>query len=233
MKKIIDLQSKEELDAYISDKDIRYIDDGSEGECFLGNDGLAYKIFYDEPLINDFKQIDIEDIITESEYPLESFAFPKVIFTINGELKCYTSKFVNNNIFKVRSKESSIELIKHLKSGAFVIAYNRFVEDLEILSNNGIKLFDLCNNILYDGESLTAIDTIYYTKQKGADIDKIRTYNMNQFRAAISEEFSFALRILDKECDLRFSSEDNIETFIEDVLIRYDGEEALLRKIFG
>ena len=47
MKKIIELQSKEELDQYITNKALKYIDDGSEGECFLGNDGLAYKIFFD------------------------------------------------------------------------------------------------------------------------------------------------------------------------------------------
>lgn len=233
MKKIIELQSKEELDQYINKKTLKYIDDGSEGECFLGSDGLAYKIYFDVPFINDHELIDIEDIITESDFKLDSFAFPKVIFTIDDVVKCYTSKYVKENLFGYKSKESAEVLLEHIKGKEFVSAYNKFVEDLEVLTSNRIKLFDLCNNLLYDGENLVAIDTIYYKQENEADIDILREFNLRQFRAALIEVFSFALRICDKECDIEFDEDTSIEEFIEDVLIRYNGEEALLRKLFG
>lgn len=233
MKKIIELQSKEEFEQYIGNKVLKYIDDGSEGECFLGNDGLAYKIFFDEPFINDHALIEIDDIITESEYKLDSFAFPRVIFTIDDVVKCYTSKYVNSNLFGYKSKEAAEQLLEHIKSKEFITAYNKFLEDLEVLTSNKIKLFDLCNNLLYDGEKMVAIDTIYYKKETEADVEILRDFNLRQFRTALVEVFSFALRICDKEFDIEFDEDTPIEEFVEDVLIRYDGEEALLRKIFG
>ena len=95
MKKIVEVNSFNEILEYAKKKNLVYVDDGSEGECYLGNDGLAYKIYYKDSFINDHQFIKVEDIVTEEEYELESFAFPKVLFTVDGEVKCYTSKYIN------------------------------------------------------------------------------------------------------------------------------------------
>lgn len=233
MERYIQLESLNELDKIKIQKQLAYVDDGSEGECFLGNDGLAYKLFFSEPFINDHQGIEPTSVIMEQDLLLECFAFPKTLYTLSNEIKCYTTRFVNFDLFKDRSEDASMVIFSLIDNGKFKDAYMEFLEELKIITANNIKIFDLCNNMLYDGEKITAIDTIYYTKNHAFTPEELWKFNLSQFNAAIQEELSAALADCGKESDVLFDEDMNIDDFLEEVLIRYDGEAILLKKIFG
>ena len=88
MNKIVNFNSEKEFIAYRKSKTCSELGTGSEGTCYLGRDGLAYK-----DLSEGFRsEVYIpEDIVTRSECSVKSFAFPHVLFTVNGELMGYTS----------------------------------------------------------------------------------------------------------------------------------------------
>ena len=72
---------------------------GGEGECFLGNDNLVYKVIHTE--LTDAYNID--NIITTSDYDLEHFLFPIDVYTDLDHklLYGYSTKFFDNDLFNM------------------------------------------------------------------------------------------------------------------------------------
>ena len=77
---------------------IREIGDGSEGTVYLGKDGYAYKLFYEEPWASDTKEIEPDRIITKQELPLDSFAFPHDLFIVDGKVMGCKMELVRRNL---------------------------------------------------------------------------------------------------------------------------------------
>jgi|GEM_PF-3398271 len=160
MNNIIDFKTTKELQNFLASKKLSYIAEGSEGICFASKvDNDAYKVLFDDEMLleNDYNP---KEIITTNVIELDCFAFPKEIYTLNGKLRAYRTKKIDKDLFKYDEEPNIYSLnFKKLEK-----AYLKLEKDIISLSKAGIKIYDLCFNITFDGESLIAIDTCGYTK---------------------------------------------------------------------
>lgn len=157
MNKIVNFNSEKEFIAYRKSKTCSELGTGSEGTCYLGRDGLAYK-----DLSEGFRsEVYIpEDIVTRSECSVKSFAFPHVLFTVNGELMGYTSDLVKKDI--TNDKYLFEHGIDHIDFEKLYAAYEVLYDDAIKLAEEGIGIYDLSFNLMFDGEKLTGVDTCGY-----------------------------------------------------------------------
>ena len=102
------------------------------------------------------------------EVNIDSFIFPDSLLTINGALYGYVSEVVRDNLFGSWMEtffiKDGIDYEK-LKS-----AYQKFKDDVFLLTEKKIKIYDLTNNLLFDGEKMYAIDTCSYRYSKESDL---------------------------------------------------------------
>ncbi len=196
MSNIIDFKTDKELKDFLNSKRLSYIAEGSEGRCFASKvDNDAYKVLFedndDEMLLE--SEYDPKNIITTDVIDLECFAFPKEIYTLNGKLKAYRTKKVDNNLFNYDEKP---DIYSDVKPNLYLIdfkklekAYLRLEKEILILSKLGIKIYDLCFNLTFNGDSLIAIDTCGYRK---VDYDVLNE-NIAALNYAIENLFSLWL----------------------------------------
>lgn len=153
MRDIVEL-SDEEYDIFMKLPNILpVLGEGAEGTCVLATDGYAYKI-YDGICDHEY---DIDSIIMADEYDLKSFAFPNKLFIHDGELCAYRMKLVYPNLFDIES----VDLIK---KRALDKAIDQYIEDLEVISKDGILTYELPYNLMFDGKRLVGVDTPSYKK---------------------------------------------------------------------
>jgi hypothetical protein len=193
MNNIINFETSKELKNFLDSKRLSYIAEGSEGKCFASKvDNDAYKVFFDDEMLleNDY---DPKEIITADMIELDCFAFPKEIYTLNGKLKAYRTKKIDNDLFKYDEQpsayleeQSNLYLIDFKKLEK---AYLKLEKDIINLSKAGIKIYDLCFNLTFDGESLIAIDTCGYTKVEYDVLEE----NISSLNYAIENLFSLWL----------------------------------------
>lgn len=188
MDNIKEFKSKSSFEYYINKKITKNsLGSGTEGDCYIGKNNLAYKIIKDDNLI--LTQYDPDKIITEKDLKLDSFYFPIELFIVNNKVVGYTSRLVKkdlflnnyiNNSFRFRvddnyitySKEAQHEMIEkalfEIDFEKLKSAYAKIYNDTIILTNNNIKIIDLLNNLLFDGTNLIAIDTLNYMKSQNS-----------------------------------------------------------------
>jgi len=154
---IIEFNSEVEFVAYRKAKTCRELGTGSEGTCYLGKDGLAYK-----DLTDGFRRDDYipEDIITRSDSDNKSFAFPHTLFVVRDHLVGYTSTVVTQDI--TNYKRIFFEGLDHIDFERLYQAYEVMYDDAIKLSKDGIGVYDLSFNLMFDGERLTGVDTCGY-----------------------------------------------------------------------
>lgn len=171
------------MKVYISLKGelIKKIGDGSEGTCYLSSDGCVYKI-YDGPY--DF-HINPQNVITKDEIDLDSFNFPREVYVVNGEVKGYKSDYIPNNKFNI-SWDNDEEF--ELDFESLAKAYDVFLQDVHVLSEKGIFLFELCFNLMFDGNRLVACDTCEYERYNDFDFEKLYLKNVDTLDYAIDQE---------------------------------------------
>lgn len=201
MNNIINFENAKELKNFLDSKKLSYIAEGSEGKCFASKvDNDAYKVFFDDEMLleNDY---DPKEIITTDMIELDCFAFPKEIYTLNGKLKAYRTKKIDNNLFNYDEQpdqdldcQPNLYLIDFKKLEK---AYLRLEKEILILSKVGIKIYDLCFNLTFNGESLIAIDTCGYRK---VDYDVLEE-NIAALNYAIENLFSLWLTYEDISFD--------------------------------
>lgn len=167
MNKIVRFNSEEEFIAYRKSKTCEELGSGSEGTCYLGNDGLAYKDltsgYQEEKYIP-------KNIITTSSYKNKSFAFPHVLFVVNDKLVGYTTDVVPGNI--IHDDYLFEHGIDHIDFDKLYEAYQVLHEDALQLANDGIGILDLSFNLIFDGEKLTGVDTCSYYHGTKEDCEK-------------------------------------------------------------
>lgn len=205
---IIDFESREQLNNYInSNIEDEVLGSGTEGTCYRGKAGKAYKIF-SESGYREFYQID--EIITQDEVPLRSFAFPETIFTVNGEIEAYSSILVERNLFDELSFSSIIDI----DFDKLIEAYKQMLIETKELTSRGIILNDLPNNILFDGENLVAVDTCGYERLKSLD------ENLSSNYAAIDEAIKSTFDVLfedEKSEDIYINRFQDTILFLRDI----------------
>lgn len=153
-----------DLAKYIYERQEKYLDDGSEGTVYKGADGFAYKLMYEEPWISDIKILNPDEIITIDDINLKSFAFPIELYLIDGKVMGSKMKYVRPSIVSNDYTLSPVDFY-NIDIYQFYKAYEILLEDVKKLSDMNILMFDVANNLMYDGKTITIVDTHYYTRE--------------------------------------------------------------------
>ena len=166
-------ESKEEFEHFINKKKCMLLGKGSEGNCYLGKDGLAYKIIrynmYDRR---------IKDYITDKDYKLKHFAFPIDFYTDINHDEIYgysTNAFIGDIFF------DNELLLCVIDPDKMVEAYYELVKDIKVISDDNIFIYDALNNLLFNNKQYMLIDTLDYCL-----IDDPYERNINMINDAIT-----------------------------------------------
>lgn len=209
MNKIVRFDSESTFRAYINSKKYKVLGTGSEGTCYLGKDGLAYKDLTDGLSSEIYIP---EKIITTTERQNSSFAFPHVLFVVDGVLVGYTSDVVPRDITSNRFLFD--HGIDHIDFKNLYDAYEVVYDNAIKLANEGIAIYDLSFNLLFDGENLTGVDTCGYYR---APVSECR-HNTECVDQAVKDLFVLYVRYAhDEELDTSM----DVKTFLTMVENKY------------
>ena len=145
------------------------IGEGSEGEAFLTQNNQVLKVndgFAPEEILDSDK----DKVIMAQDFDLESYLFPKQLYLCDGVVVGYLSNYFGKNIIQFHPSFSCHEF-KTIDYDKLLEAREKMIEDTRILSKEQINIYDLCFNLLFDGNKLGAIDTIGYYKDPNITFD--------------------------------------------------------------
>ena len=135
---------------------LRFLGVGSQGACYYDpktNQVLkVFHIFFD----NDYDYGIFEDLTQFSNITNSTFIWPIETIEYKSFVIGYTMKFV---------KSKSLYEINPLYVNSFAKAINKSYKDIELLTNNDIKIYDIMYNILYSKGKINVIDTMEYSKR--------------------------------------------------------------------
>ena len=136
-----------------------YVGEGSEGKVYrINNDEIFKKyIYYDEYM----REIYNKDMLMESDLKLDSFIFPREMHITNkGIVLGYKAKYFPNNML------DPLDIPDNLNIDALIKARLKFIEDTKVITEYGYYLYELANNLMFDNNTLVAIDTLDYKRRK-------------------------------------------------------------------
>lgn len=200
------------FDKEIRCKLFREIGRGSEGICYEYN-GFAYKVLFDKNIIDYIGGIldymkNPSQILTVDDIDLPSFAFPEKVYATKDWLLGYKTKLIKNNLFNGEIFYSPEDLA-NINFNSLARAYKVMLQDVDLLSEEKIKIFDLTFNLVFDGKKLTGIDTCDYKRVK-KDIKKT---NRDSLAASIEDLFYMV-----SGYKIKASIKNNdIDSYLEDV----------------
>lgn len=212
MSRLVLYENKLLFDKEIRSKLIHKIGSGSEGICYEHND-KAYKILFSRDEMDrlcgtlDY-MVHPDKIITTETIDLSSFAFPEELYVTKDWLLGYKAKLIKNNLFKEKIFHT-IEDIKKFDFNTLATAYKKMLSDVDILSEEKVKIYDLTFNLIFDGTNLTGIDTCGYERVK----EDIKRHNRDCL--ATSVDFLFCIAS-DNELQTRIKNDD-IDSYLEAV----------------
>ena len=160
---------------------IKSVGNGSEGECFLSTNRDVYKIYFNGFLNRGIKP---ENVITKYELDLPSFLFPKELFIVDGIVMGHVTDYFPGNQFGFDN--DSLEVYQ-LDYEALANAYDVFLQDLQVLSEHGIFVYELIYNLMFDGEKLVACDTCEYKRYSDFDFEELYQKNVETLDIAIDQ----------------------------------------------
>lgn len=147
-----------ELISWLEKNNSCFLDHGSQGVCYKkGN--KVYKIFHqfidmDE---DDFIVYGSEDILKFSSIVNNTYIFPNDIIYVGDTVVGYITDYVD-----ARNLDSLNPLSVDLDQ--FELDLKRVYVDIEIISNCGVRSFDVLYNIMYGDGGFKIIDTYEYSK---------------------------------------------------------------------
>lgn len=191
MGKKVTFSDYDSLAKFIYENTIREKGSGSEGTVYQGKDGFAYKLMYEEPWASDVLDVPADEVIMmdEIEVDIESFAFPIDIYIIDDKLMGYKMKCVKKEDLVSTLHTTSYTDFYDIDIYDFHNAYQRLLEDVKKLSEQKIQLFDVTNNVMFDGSDITVVDTHYYTKENHNTYES----NLRIIEKAVEQIFNFWL----------------------------------------
>lgn len=185
---------------------------GSEGICYEYK-GLAYKVFFDKRKLSYMTGIldymeDPNLILTVDDINLPSFAFPEKLYTTKNWLLGYKSRLIRNDLFNGDIFNSPEDLAS-INFNNLAKAYKIMLRDVDLLSEEKIRIFDLTFNLTFDGKELTGIDTCGYKRVR----DNIKRFNRDSLAVSIEDLFSIV-----SNYEIRtFIEDDDIDSYLEKV----------------
>lgn len=172
------MEFKTRKEVYDFLKKCTYIDEGSQGKCYVDrNKKLVYKVYF-----NFFDPIEEDLILREDEVlrfknvKSSLVSFPKDIITLNGLIIGDITKYINaTNLCKLDPFRISLSRLIRLCELA--------IKEIELLSRQNVKTDDVSHNILL-GRKLYLIDTYDYTWSESS-YDETLLHNEYQFNLSI------------------------------------------------
>lgn len=162
MKKVVRFESIEEFQSFIKKNTFKQLGEGSEGICYLGKDGKAYKDFTVGCMADEYL---VDEVITTDDVDDDSFVFPETLFAIDNSVVGYTSRCIpRDDLNYIRLFMDGLD---HINFDKLIDAYGILSNAALNLANKGIKISDLPYNVMFDGEKLYGIDTCGYTREEG------------------------------------------------------------------
>lgn len=163
--------SREHLLSYLNI--LSFIGMGSQGECYLDKKtNKVYKIFhqYIDELDEDWKfNFTKENLLKFSNIENNSYVFPLDVIFIGDEIVGYTCDYVcGNSLFKTNPLDVNLD--------NFSMAISNTLNDVRIISDNGVRSYDVMYNILYGVDGIKIIDCDDYSF---SDIDSEYLYKIN------------------------------------------------------
>lgn len=227
MNRVVNFESKDEFNSFLDSVTREFLGFGAEGSCYRGRDGLAYKCLgIDE---DEESEYTVDEIITTADIQTEAFALPDTIFTVKDSFAGYTSKLISPNLF---SNQFLVDknTVSHISFDKLISAYYSMFKDVDYFTSQGIKIYDLGFNLLYDGKRLYGVDTCAYSWDNSITFEENRESLSDAMKKAF---FGFLLRNDNKyvNCDnayavlLKDMEEADTECFLRDIERKYSNKE--------
>lgn len=165
----MNFNNKQELMNFLKCK-LTFIGSGSQGECYLDkNTNSVYKIFIDY-IEEDICFYSEEDLLKFKNIKNNTFVFATDIVRVNENVVGYISKYVNaTNLYKLNPLNVNLD--------KFNLSIKKAKKDIDFISKNKIKLYDIPYNILLGSKIyVTDFDDFNYT-----DVDLNKLKNMNNY----------------------------------------------------
>lgn len=149
--------SREHFDTYL--RGLEYLGQGSQGVCYLNTrNNTVYKVF------NDY--FDEEDagytkdfLLRFSNIKNSTFIWPNNVIKVSGTIVGYTMPYRRAmNLCNINPLLVNLDKLEE--------ATVKTEKDVKILTDNGIRLYDVRYNILYTNGKMYVIDTLDYGNRK-------------------------------------------------------------------
>lgn len=179
MNKILTL-TRNEFDNLIRKK--RVLGTGSEGVVYDLNNGFALKHLKDpiitELQINADTNYDSKDLLKFAETKSKCYYFPIQIIYVDNEIEAHISRKCNGyNLSLLNANTINLNELNN--------SILEFQNDTLLISNKGIKGYDMRYNFIYDGKSFGAVDTTFYDYSSD-EIKEIYKTNISCFNDEVS-----------------------------------------------
>ena len=144
--------SDKQLLTYINN--LKYISEGSQGACYQ-KENTVIKIFHDY-IEEEKPPYTKEDILKYSQIKNKTFIWPKEVIEVKDQVVGYTMPYIKmKNLYK--TNPLLIDLTKLEE------AIKKSYEDIKLVTDKNITMYDVAYNILYKNGQIKIIDTIEYT----------------------------------------------------------------------
>lgn len=156
--------NREHLDTFL--KNLKVLGSGSQGICYLDkNNKIVYKIFmdyYDE----EEAMYTENDILKFSNVKNNTFIWPNDVIKVGNSIVGYTMPYKRSkSLYQVNPLLVNLDSLDK--------AFVNIEEDIKKLTDNGIRIYDLRYNTLYNNGKIYVIDTLDYSYRNV-------TYNENR-----------------------------------------------------
>lgn len=172
------MEFKTREDVYNFLKRCTYIDEGSQGKCYVDRERkFVYKLYFSflDPLEGDIK-FDKSEVLTFSDIKSDLCIFPKDVITLGEEVIGDITQYVDaKNLYKINPLFVNINHLIKLCELA--------LKEVEFLSCKNIKMFDVLYNIML-GKKLYIVDALEYSRSE-EEYNKVLSFNLAQFNLSI------------------------------------------------
>lgn len=167
-------KSMDEFRLWLSLCEKAYLSEGGQGRCYkIGN--KVYKIFlqylekcYEDIIIPYYK----EDILRFSGVTNNTYVFPNDVIMVGNTVVGYIMDYIDaKSLYKTDPFSVDLDFFEE--------SINASLNDIEIISNNGVLSFDVMYNMMFGKEGISVIDTLDYSM---TDIDPDKLFVMNYDR---------------------------------------------------
>ena len=149
--------SREHFNTYL--KKLKYLGEGRQGICYLRKeDNTVFKVFHDY-FDNESSEYTKEFLLRFSNIKNSTFIWPNDIITVKNEIVGYTMPYKKSkNLYEINPLLVNLNILED--------ATIKAEEDVKLLTDNKVKLYDVRYNILYLNGTMNIIDTLEYSSRE-------------------------------------------------------------------